>query len=79
MLGSLEFVPVKLPGVRQEKLVACGIQEKLGHRETIPIFVGILNALQPRELGPSHPVHDPQLHVITVSYTHLTLPTNREV
>ena len=73
VLGALEIIPVKLPGVGQKKLVAGGIEEELGHREPFPIFEGILNAPELGKLRLAHPVHDVHFHVVVHSLRVITV------
>ena len=59
-----EVVVVKLPRVRQKKLVATGVDQKLGHGEALTKLVWLNKLHQPLVLGRVLPAHDAHLLII---------------
>ena len=64
MLRALQVFPVKLPGIRQKKLICRRVENELWQRQSVAILEGVLDAF---ELGKGRfvqPIHDARLGII---------------
>ena len=59
-----ELAEIKLGGVGEEKLIAAGVDEELGHREAVAIRERVFDGVEGFGFGRAQPIHDAVADVI---------------